>query len=456
MTSATSHPIPFWKSLVLALCAMQIGLVLTLVTGYQLHWSGVNTWAVMTIASILTGLIAAAISYVSRGRAGGGTLLSYVQGVLPHWAVCLVASALLLGYLIGPATMSMLAATYVSSILLHFGIASAASPYGQSLLVILVATLAGYCAYKGLELSAKVSLALGLVAFPVAVAITLIAAVKHGASIDYAAALSRISWADLTRGSFVAFSFFVGFDAVCALGSETANPARNVPRLLAWTVLLVGLTDIFGALVQTPVLLAHTADLEAGWTPSYVLIHASGLDWMYVAFDTMLCMAQLAGIIAWLNLSALIVASAAREGFMLRALGEAHPITGSPYKAVLLLALLSAVVPGAFQIIAPRTLLISSTYLSNVLVIYWAVAYALVCVAAMMLHHRNRARIGGIYLASAAGLAALAVMLVMQDRYPFDETYALTNHVGIGLLLIVTSFVFVTTRDRREALKSLA
>lgn len=99
--------------------AMQIGMVLTMVTGYMLHWSGVNAWVMLTTACILTGLIAAAISFVSRGRLGTGTLLSYVQGVLPHWAVCNVASALLLGYIIGPSTMTMWAAAYVSSILLH-------------------------------------------------------------------------------------------------------------------------------------------------------------------------------------------------------------------------------------------------------------------------------------------------------------------------------------------------
>ena len=435
---------------------MQIGMVLTMVTGYMLHWSGVNAWVMLTSACILTGLIAAAISYVSRGRLGSGTLLSYVQGVLPHWAVCIVASALLLGYIIGPSTMTMWAAAYVSSILLHFGVASAASPHSISVLVLLVAAIAGYCAYRGLELSAKVSLVLGMISFPVALVITLVAVFKQGVHIDYAAALSSMSWADLARGTFVALSFFVGFDAVCALGNETANPIRNVPRLLAWTVILVGLTDITGVLLQTPVLLAHVADLEAGQTPSLVLIRASGWEWLYVAFDTMLCMAQLAGMIAWLNLSALIIAAAARDGFLFRALGDVHPATGSPYKAVFLLAVLSAAIPVVYEALAPNTLLITVTYMTNVLAMYWMVAYALVCVAAMMLHHRNGVRIGRTYLASFVAVIALGFVLIMQDRHPFDATYALTNHVGLGLLVVATVFLFLATRQRQEVLKALA
>lgn len=455
-STATPHTIPFWKSLILGLCAMQIGMVLTMVTGYMLHWSGANAWVMLTSACVLTGLIAIAISYVARGRLGTGSLLTYVQGVLPHWAVCVVATALLLGYIIGPSTMTMWTAAYVSSILLHFGFSSAASPASVCVLVILVAALAGYCAYRGVELSAKVSLYLGLISFPVALVITVAAVFKQGVHIDYSAALSGLSRTDLARGTFIALSFFVGFDAVCALGNETDNPTRNVPRLLAWTVILVGLTDVAGALLQTPVLLSHVAELDAGQTPSLVLIRASGWDWIYVAFDTMLCMAQLAGMIAWLNLSALIVSAAARDGFLFRTLGDAHAVTGSPYKAVLLLVSLSAIIPVAYQILAPHALMITVTYLTNVLAMYWMVAYLLVCVGAIVLHHRNGAPIGGTYVASAVAVVVLAAVLFMQDRYPFDATYALTNHIGFGLLLVATVCLFMTTHRRRDVLKALA
>src|ERR1043165_9852259 len=97
-TPPTTQRIPLWKGMVLALCAMQIGPALTMVTGYQLHWSGANAWVTLGAAAVICCLIGAAISYVARRHGGNGTLLSYVQGVLPHWAVCIVAATLLLGY----------------------------------------------------------------------------------------------------------------------------------------------------------------------------------------------------------------------------------------------------------------------------------------------------------------------------------------------------------------------
>jgi hypothetical protein len=44
----------------------------------------------------------------------------------------------------------------------------------------------------------------------------------------------------------------------------------------------------------------------------------------------------------------------------------------------------------------------------------------------------------------------------MQDRYPFDSTYALTNHIGLGLLLVATVFLVLATRQRQDVLKALA
>jgi hypothetical protein len=98
-----------------------------------------------------------------------------VQSALPYWAVCVVASCMMLGYVIGPSTMTMWAAAKISSILLQLGVESAASPLAVSVLVLMVAALAGYCAFRGLELSARVSLALGVISIPLAVGLTILA-----------------------------------------------------------------------------------------------------------------------------------------------------------------------------------------------------------------------------------------------------------------------------------------
>ena len=82
----------------------------------------------MAAAASIALLMAVSISYLARRNFGTGAVLSYVQGVLPRWAVCIVAGTLLLGYIIGPSTLTMWTATYLSSLLYEMGFESAATP----------------------------------------------------------------------------------------------------------------------------------------------------------------------------------------------------------------------------------------------------------------------------------------------------------------------------------------
>lgn len=453
--SDNRRSIPFWKVLILAICVMQLGPSLAISGGYQLHWSGAAAPFAMGAAAVLSLLVAAAISYIARRYVGSGGILSYVQVALPRWAVCIVAGTLMLGYIVGPSANVMWAATYLSSILLQFGISSAGSPVGIGILVIAIAAGAGYCAYRGLDVSAKISIVLGLVCIPVAVGITALAAIKVGVDMDFSGALNELSLIDLARGTFIALAFFVGFDGICALGSETSDPKRNVSRLLAWTLGLVGFTNTAGVFLQTPILIDNASALEAGQTPTYVLMSAAGMTSINVVFDVMLYMAALAGIIAWLNVSALIVASAARDGLLPRRFGARHSKTGAPYKSILLLTTLSVILPIALQAVAEQSMLVSMVYLINVLVLYWMVAYAFVSVTTIVLHHRNRQPPGISYVASAIAVVAIIYILVIQSTFPFDEVYSFMNNAALVVLLVSSGMFFLLTRHKKDALKTL-
>lgn len=454
--SSGGRTTPFWTVLILAICTMQIGPSLAIVGGYQLHWSGAAGPFVMASAAFLSILVAAAIAYIARRYVGSGGILSYVQVALPHWSVCVVAGTLLLGYIIGPSANIMWAATYLSGLLLQFGIDSAASPLTTAALIVLIAAGAGYCAYRGLEMSAKISIVLGLACIPIAIAITALAVIRTDFSIDYSGALAEMSLVDLARGTFIALSFFVGFDGISAMASETSDPKRNVPRLLAWSLGLAGITNTAGVLLQTPILIDNVAALEAGQTPTYVLMSAARMESLNVIFDIMLYMAALAGIIAWLNISALIVATAARDGLLPRSFEARHPKTGSPHRTIILLSTFSVVLPILLQAVAEQAMLISMVYLINVLVLYWLVAYGFVSAATIVLHHRNRRPPGVAYAASVAAILAIAGILVVQSANPFDEVYSFMNISALILLLVSSVAFYVSTRHKRDALNAFS
>jgi uncharacterized membrane protein HdeD (DUF308 family) len=91
-----------------------------------------------------------------------------------------------------------------------------------------------------------------------------------------------------------------------------------------------------------------------------------------------------------------------------------------------------------------------------VLVLYWMVAYALVCVAVIVLHHRSGQRVGLTYLTSVLAIVALVAVIVLQDLHPVDEVYAVSNYLAVGLLLAGTAFLFGSTRNRQDALGVIA
>ena len=140
---------------------------------------------------------------------------------------------------------------------------------------------------------------------PLAICITWAAGRSVGFDIRPELSLGGTSLISLSRGIFVAMGFYVGFDGVAALASETSAPKRNVPRILAWSLAIAGVTLVVGALLQAPVLVAHSSELAAGASPSKILADAGGIPTAAIAPDLLLSMACVSGLIAWLNSAAM-------------------------------------------------------------------------------------------------------------------------------------------------------
>lgn len=145
---------------------------------------------------------------------------------------------------------------------------------------------------------------------------------------------------------------FIGFDGISALASETDNPRRNVARVFRWTLGLTAVTVATAALLQTPILLANSAALDAGESPSSILAKTAGISGLNIASDLLLLMATMAGLIAWLNFAALIEATAATDKFLPRSLADLHPFHKILYRAVIFLTIIGLLIPVAFEVAA--------------------------------------------------------------------------------------------------------
>jgi basic amino acid/polyamine antiporter, APA family len=452
MDQATSAPlIPFWKVVILGICAMEIGPNIALSAGFQLHISGRLSWLVISLAAGIAMLVAVAINVFARQFVVTGSILSYVRMALPRWVVCVTATCLLLGYILGATSSVMGAALYVSTILLQLGLPGSTSVFAISLTMLVISSIAGFFAYRGVDVSAKVALVMGLVCIPAAFGVTLAAAIHSDFHFREQLSLRGFSGWDLGRGVFVALGFFIGFDGISALASETSNPTRNVARVFRWTLGLTAVSVAGAALLQTPILLANSAALDAGESPTSVLAKAAGLHGLNIASDLLLFMATMAGLIAWLNFAALIVATAGSDGFLPRSLADLHPIHRTPYKAVIFLTAVGWAIPVALEVVTHTSVLDSIVYLSNMTVVFWLVPYALICIAAMVFLRRTGQALRPTSLAAALGLFGLIGAMAIEAISSADPTSANMERLAL-LLIVIGSAVYMAggNADRLE------
>jgi amino acid transporter len=250
-------------------------------------------------------------------------------------------------------------------------------------------------------------------------------------------------------------AFFIGFDGVGALASETAEPQRNVPKLLTWILLIAGVTLSVGTLLQTPALLAHSAALDAGESPTKIMAIAGGLPSIAVAADVVLAMAGMASLIGWLNISAIIVATAANEGFLPATLGRSHPRFGSPYCAVLFLTALSVVVPIVMMVWTRAAAITSTIYLTNVMVLLWLIPYGIICAAAARRFDPREPRGAAVILCT---VGAMAVILVAGTALilPINRESAAINAIGACVIAVASAILFKRGPARIEPMSPRA
>jgi len=443
-SKAASLPptIPFWKVMILAVCAMQIGPNLALSAGYQLQYSGLTSWLALSGAALISMVVAVTLSRFARRYSVTASLLSFARLSLPPLPVAITAASFLLGYVIGPAVGLLSTTIYFSSILSALGVPAADAVIAQCGIVVVASIFIGACAYRGVDLSARVAMILGIVCIPIAIWLTLVAGHSFAFDIRPELDLRGQTPISLSRGIFVAMGFYIGFDGVGALASETRDPHRSVPRVLQWTVGISGLTLAVGALLQAPVLMSHGNALAAGDSPTKVLAVAGGIPGIALLSDLVLAMAGIAGLIAWLNCAAVIIATAASEGFLPRALGKLHPTYGSPHQAVVFLSLVSILLPVLLILWTRAAPIQASLYLLNIDVLLWLVPYAVLCAGSWRL--RDADKTDGWYRAIAmTGLVTIIAIVAAQVIWPLDHVAAVVNTVGVVLIVMGTVAFFV-------------
>ncbi|MGA2645565.1 MAG: APC family permease [Candidatus Sulfotelmatobacter sp.] len=134
----------------------------------------------------------------------------------------------------------------------------------------------------------------------------------------------------------------VGLELASVMGDEIKDPARTLPGAVAWGGILSGALYV-GATLTLLIAVGKSVNVLQGIVQAVShMAGRVGVDWITVPFALMLSL-SIAGIgSAWMGGSARIPFVAGLDSYMPSWLGKVHPSYATPYAALILQAVVSA------------------------------------------------------------------------------------------------------------------
>lgn len=345
--------------------------------------SGNGAWLSMLLAMCATLCVMAAVNIFARRYVVTGSMMSYVGLAFGRRLERLVAASYLIGFLVACGAVTASTVMFTSSFLENLGFVYANAAWFQALSAIIIATLAGACAWRGLDASISLTAWLAFLSLPLVLAATVGAAANTGFDLQSQFILADTDWHGVIRGAIVGLAYFVGVDALASLAAETKDPKKNVPVILNSVLLITGVAYVGMLLVCTPIMNAHSAELNEGISPTAILTQVAGMPYLQKPVDLLLIGATFASLVAFINYGSRVFATAAQNNFLPRTFSKIHPRFGSPTGGTVLMAVPAAGIPVALQYLAASPPLQSTAYLSTLYSLFWVGPYIILCLGAI-------------------------------------------------------------------------
>ena len=204
-------------------------------------------------------------------------------------------------------------------------------------LAVLCGLLVWWLNYRGIGLSTRAGLLLGLVEIVIFLLISTLLIVNA----DTNTLNVFVPGADGVKPAFQGMIFcllaFIGFEAAAPLGEETSEPRRTIPRAVVWSAILVGLfyvfcwyaaTVFFGPDQMTGFYTSHDGD-PWGWMAEQVLPGIGGLLVVFAILNSSIANANAGATAATRSLYAM-----GRASLLPRFFAAVDPKSRAPINAV--------------------------------------------------------------------------------------------------------------------------
>jgi amino acid transporter len=335
------------------------------------------------------------------------------------------------------------------------------APYLWWLTLIVFAPFVAFLAWRGLAVSVRVLVGLGLLEMAIVFALALSGFISPGPGGD-----NLSSWVpshSLSGEGFalaVVFSLqaLTGWEAAAPLAEETSNPRRNIPRATMISIIALGIFLVvvyWGQIIGwgTSILTGKAANtlVNSPDLPGLAIAHRLwGAAWVIVLlamFSSTLAVCQ-----ACNNVSTRIWFKMGETGTLPGWFAKVHPVHRTPTNAILAnLALSLGVGLGVgFALNASR-----SYFLTNGLILVLAVLYiyvsANVAVALYYLRQRRQEFNPILHIVLPVLSTAALVYVTIKSFQPFPSfpyNYApLIDGIWFAIGLIILGYLWVTKRD---------
>jgi amino acid transporter len=213
-------------------------------------FAGGNTPLAVVLALIAALFTAYGIGELARFLPSAGGMYTYVARGLGGFAGWLMAWAFLLAEPIVPAALFASFGLFGASLITL--VTGFSNDYLWLPLTILCGLLVWWLVYRGISISTRVGVALGLVEIGIFLLVSLLLIVNAGSRNTLSVFTPGADgFKPALQGMVFCLLAFVGFEAAAPLAEETRDPRRTIRRAVLLSAVLIGLFYIFNMYAAT-------------------------------------------------------------------------------------------------------------------------------------------------------------------------------------------------------------